>query len=106
MAQVMPAQWVDLGCLDRGLKRQRVAIVDALAAPLEHVVAVLRQGLQNLNCVRRQRHAQGMARFHFAGRDPCTPLHRINLRPGQGEHRAHAQARQHGEPGRGLQVIR
>jgi hypothetical protein len=45
----------DLGCLDGVLKGERVAVVDALAAPLKNVIAASRQGVQNLDRLGGQR---------------------------------------------------
>src|SRR6202050_5189404 len=105
MAQIMPAQRLDLGRLDGVLKGERVAVVDALPAPLENIVAVSGQPIQNLDRLSSQRNAERVPGLHFTARHPGALLDEIHLLPGQRQHRAHAKSREHGESRGSLQMI-
>jgi hypothetical protein len=68
VAQIMPAQGIQPRHLDRGLKRQRVAVINAHAAPAKQLLTVPRQGLQDIECIRRKQQPERLAGLHVARR--------------------------------------
>jgi hypothetical protein len=73
----MPAQRVQLGCFDLGLKCQRVAVVDALAAPVECVIAGLGASAPRSPNIAKERRQAILFASH--GRTPPRIAHKLTF---------------------------